>query len=102
MATQAFNFTYGVTPTYQGGAGLTIDTTAADAAVTTALGVAAADHDSTPEITDIQTEIAALVAAPAVGDATFVFDNTVITSQNKLKAVLDAIFEQAKTGLVPV
>lgn len=102
MAVQAFNFTFGVTPTYQGGAGLTIDKTAVDAAVATALGEAAGDHDSTPEIEAIETAVAALTATPGTGDVTLVFDNEVITSQNKLKAALAAIFEEAKTGLVPV
>lgn len=79
-----------------------MDTTAVDAAIVTALEDAAGDHDSTPEIEAIETAVADLAGGVATGaSASFVFDNSVINTRNELKAVLDAIFEQAKSGLVP-
>lgn len=63
--------------------------TEVDAAITTALGVAAADHDSTDEINDIQTAVDALELG-ITGDIAVTFDRSTITTTNQFDAAVKA------------
>lgn len=69
------------------------DPTALTAAVDAALLAAAGDHDSTPEIEDIQTEVAALaLGIPA--DVSIVLNTETITTRKQLQYALKVAMDR--------
>lgn len=64
--------------------------------ITTALGVAGGAHDSTPEITTIQTDNVALKAA-INGNVVILIDTAVVTTRNMLNIALEE-FKRAMLG----
>jgi len=62
------------------------DPTQTNTDITTALGLAGGAHNSTPEITTIQTDVAAMVAV--TGDVHIVWDTTRCTTKNQMRTAL--------------
>lgn len=75
----------------------TLTTLSAD--ITAALLVAAADHDSTPELTTIQTDANSLVLAMTSGaDVSVTWNGVTITLKNQLKAALRKVIAELDNG----
>lgn len=69
--------------------------------ITTAIAAAGSSHDSTTELTTIQTDMTALAtAAPTIdGDVSVTIDLAKVTTRNKLKAALEQVFFQAQSAV---
>ena len=73
------------------------DTTTILADITTALGLAGGAHDSTPELTTIQTDAVALTGS-LTGDLSITWNDATITTRNALRAGLLKALEAVNGG----
>lgn len=74
----------------------TLTTLSAD--ITAAIAAAGSSHDSTTEITTIQTDVANLALAQTA-DVAVIWDGTTITKRNQLRAALREALRMVESGL---